>query len=127
MLTRSLAEPFEVKDGKVPLLAGAYVHVEIAGRGEREGIELPREALRSGAFVWVVNGENRLTKREVEIGWRLREHIAVIGGLTSGERVVVSPLSQPMEGMKVQLLSSATRGNKSDGQVISAAPDGGRK
>ena len=95
----SIDNPFDVEG--LPLLAGAYVSVEIEGQAVTGGFELPRESLHDGAYVWVVDEKNALRKTPVEIGWRSREKIVVTAGLKGGEKVVTSPLVDPIDGMAV--------------------------
>ncbi len=94
--------PFDSESSEIPLLAGAYVESKIKCDGLVLGVALPRAALVEGTYVWVVDKNDRIEKRVVEIGWRLRDRVVVIGGLKEGERVVTSPLAKPLTGMKVK-------------------------
>ena len=93
-----------------PLVVGLFVEAEIAGRPATELVVLPRSALRvvdDGYQVLVVDAEDRLRFRDVEI-LRLDGEEAVIGeGLTEGERVCVSPLDIATDGMRVRAFEAA--------------------
>lgn len=93
-----------------PLVVGLFVEAEIAGRPAIGLTVLPRSALRSagdGYQVLVVDDENRLRFRDVEV-LRLDGEEAVIGeGLADGERVCVSPLDVATDGMRVRTLEDA--------------------
>lgn len=88
----------------VPLFSGSHVEASIQGRAIDNALLLPRSALGPGDVVWVAEDEGRLARREVTVAWRTRESVVVTGGLAEGERVVVSPLANPLEGMAVRLL-----------------------
>lgn len=90
-------------DRPPPLLVGTYVELTIAGRTLTEVVELPRKALRDGDKVWVVDGDNRLRSRDVEIAWRERGRVLVREGLSTGDRVVTTKLPMATEGMKVEI------------------------
>ncbi|WP_373044023.1 efflux RND transporter periplasmic adaptor subunit [Vulgatibacter sp.] len=94
-------DPLGVKDGQLPLLVGSFVEVAFTGRVVEQAIALPRTSISDGDKVWVVSDENKLVRRTVRIAWRAENDVVVTGGLEAGERVVVSPLSLPIEGMPV--------------------------
>lgn len=85
-----------------PMLPGAHVEVEIAGRSLEAVYEIPRVAVFDGESVWVVDGEERLAKRDLSVAWRGSDRVYVTSGLAAGERVVVTPLGLPVPGMQVQ-------------------------
>ena len=69
-------------------------------------IELPRAALRGENRVWVVDQEDRLRFREVEVLRATRKQILVRAGLEAGERVCLSLLEVVSDGMKVRILGA---------------------
>ncbi|HSP80362.1 MAG TPA: efflux RND transporter periplasmic adaptor subunit [Myxococcaceae bacterium] len=112
--------PLDAPGGGLPLLSGAYVDVELEGRPLENAIALPRAAVFDGDKVWVVSAEGTLVRRTVQVGWRTRDEVVVVGGLESGARVVTSPLSMPIEGMPVQVQASATPPESVTGSVAGA-------
>ena len=86
-----------------PLAVGMYVEAEIAGRTARNVAVVPRAALRGSDRVLVVDADDRLSFREIDILRATTDAIYVRGGLADGDLVVVSPLDSPTEGMRVQL------------------------
>ncbi len=94
--------PYERSDGRPPLAVGLFVDAEILGRKVDGVFVLPRAALREGDLVHVIDAEDRLRLREVEVLRRHRDEIVVAGGLAPGERVSLTPLSAPVEGMLVK-------------------------
>lgn len=91
-------------DGDLPpLLIGSYVRAEIEGSAVPDVVVLPREYLREGHIVWVMNKKDALEIRKLEILFRGRETVYVSQGLSDGERVVSSDLSAPVEGMPLRV------------------------
>ena len=86
-----------------PLAVGMYVEAEIAGRTARDVAVVPRAALRGRDRVLVVDAQDRLSFREIDILRATTDAIYVQRGLAEGDLVVVSPLDAPTEGMRVQL------------------------
>ena len=89
-----------------PLAVGMYVEAEIAGRTARDVAVVPRAALRGRDRVLVVDAQDRLSFREIDILRATTDAIYVQRGLAEGDLVVVSPLDAPTEGMRVQLANA---------------------
>ena len=86
-----------------PLAVGMYVEAEIEGRTARNIAVVSRAALRGRDRVLVVDADDRLSFREVDILRSTTDAIYVRRGLADGDLVVVSPLDTPTEGMQVLL------------------------
>lgn len=84
-----------------PLLLDAFVDVVLRGRRERDVIPLPREYLHEGDSVWVY-ADGRLDIRPVNVVWRTGDRVLIDDGLEDGERVVTSPLSNPVQGLRLK-------------------------
>ena len=89
-----------------PLAVGMYVEAEIAGRTARDVAVVPRAALRGRDRVLVVDAQDRLSFRVIDILRATTDAIYVQRGLADGDLVVVSPLDAPTEGMRVQLANA---------------------
>jgi RND family efflux transporter MFP subunit len=79
-------------------LPGQYLSMEISVGSNEPSVVIPNAALQTeehGSFVWVakaaMNGEFSVSRREVQIGGRGGENVAVTSGITGGEQVVVAP------------------------------------
>lgn len=111
-------EPYARIEGKPPLSVGLFVEAEISGREVRNIVVLPRSALRGGDRVLIVDADERLRFRAVDVLRVSRDQVLVQGGLEDGDRVCVSPLEIAMEGMLVRVhenLSSAATAQTSEG------------
>ena len=87
---------------------GLFVQAEIEGIAEEDIVVLPREALRDGDKVLIVDSENRLHFRDVEILRVYRDDAYIRSGLDAGDRVSISPLQTVVEGMRVQPIDPNT-------------------
>lgn len=99
--------------GAVPLPIGLYVQASIEGKQIDEIVALPRSVIRNNNQVLVVDAENKMYFREVEI-YRLEENrVLISGGLLPGEYICTSPIQAVVNGMSVQpvieSLSSASQ------------------
>ncbi len=80
---------------------GLFVNADIEGLLVRDIVVLPRNALQSGNRVLVVDAENRLRFRAVEPLRLYQDDVLIKAGLETGERVCVSPMQTPIDGMLV--------------------------
>ncbi len=97
------AEPDTPALRQAPLLLNSFVSVELEGRRSRDVIKIPRIALHGGNRVHVANSDDVLEIREVDIAWRNSETVAVERNLNHGERLILSGLSSPVEGMPLRV------------------------
>jgi RND family efflux transporter MFP subunit len=91
-----------------PPPVGLFVQAEIEGVAEDNVVVLPRSALRNENQVLVVDTENRLFFRDVEVLRVYRDSAYITGGLAAGERVSVSSLQTVVDGMRVQPILPGT-------------------
>lgn len=99
-----------------PLAVGLFVQAEVLGRSVENVVVLPRSALRGQDQVLVVDEKNRLRFREVAILRSDTDRVILHSGLTTGERVCISPLEAVVDGMRVRILGekSETPGTKTE-------------
>lgn len=81
------------------LLPGMFVEVRLQGEELSDVIAVPRGALHDNDTVWVVDDNNKLHIREVEILRRERDEVLIRSGLDGSERIVLTNLSGAAEGM----------------------------
>lgn len=107
--------------GTIPLLLGAYVEVEIAGRTLTNVISVPTAAIRNGDQVYSMSPDGRLGVHTVEIAWRLEGSVLISAGLDSGTSVIVSRVSAPIEGMRIRRPQDSAAPTAEQGDVANAA------
>ena len=92
----------------MPILPGAYVDVDIEGKTIDNVAVLPASALINGEQVLLATADNTLEIRPVELGWRYGSDVFVTAGLSTGERVITTPISFPIVGapLNVQALGA---------------------
>ena len=94
--------PREGEEFRLPPV-GLFVDAEIEGKELSEVVEIPRRALMEGNRVIVVDEDNRIDFRDVEVV-RLNEKTAVLhDGLSEGDGVILTRLSAPVTGMEVEI------------------------
>lgn len=96
----------------IPLMVGLFVEAQIEGRMFPEVFAVPTNALYGEKTMFVVDEENRLQKREVNIIRTTADYLVLAGGVAKGERLAVSKVGQPVTGMAVKVReSSASQAN----------------
>lgn len=85
-----------------PLAVGLFARVVIDGRNLEQAALLPRAALRPNRVVWVVDAEGALRFRKVDVAYFQQDKVLIRSGLKQGDLVVVSPLGEVTDGMRVR-------------------------
>jgi RND family efflux transporter MFP subunit len=98
----TIKNPFDPALG-LPLLPGAHVEVEITGRELPNVVVIERSAVYEGDNVWIVNEDDKLDTKKIEIVWSDRENVYVKPTFTPGERVVTTLMSTPVKGLSVRV------------------------
>ncbi len=104
-----------------PLAVGLYVDAEIQGRVLEGAISIPRSALRGRDQVVVVDSDERLRTRRVEILRRGEQRVLVTAGLAEGDRVCRTPLSLSLDGSLVRVAPVAPAAEGEDEPALATA------
>jgi len=99
-LVIAVDKPYEqaIPGKRPPLVQGMFCEVELRGAVHRGRIVIPRLALHEG-YVYLVDDENRLCRRKVEIAFAQSNFLCLRNGLKEGERLVVSDPTPAIEGI----------------------------
>ena len=126
-------EPREAGETAAAVLPiGLFVEAEIEGREIEDLFVLPPGAVRRGRDVLVVDADDRLHVRPVDVLRSERERTLVRGGIQAGERVIVTPIEVVTEGMAVRVVerpaagTAAAEDDRGFGRSASSRPYGGR-
>ena len=92
-------------DSGKPLAVGMFVHAHIAGVNSQPAMVLPRLALRNANKVYVINDENRLEIRTVDVLSTSEDIVLVSNGLAVGDKVVTSTIPAAVDGMEVRAIT----------------------
>jgi RND family efflux transporter MFP subunit len=90
------------------LLLGSYVRVEIEGKLLSKAAAIERDLIHNGDQLWIMDEEDRLDIRTVEIAFRGRGQVLVTGGVNHGERLITTNLPSPVQGMTLRLKEAET-------------------
>lgn len=102
----SVPDPMGLKaQGRAPILLGTYLSVTIEGRDVEDVFVVPRLALHEGDKLYVLSAKDELRIATTTPIWRGEKEIYVRGGVEDGDRVVVSRLAGPVDGMKLRTTS----------------------
>ncbi len=99
-------------DQGTPLAVGMFVMAEIDSQQTQSALVLPRDALRNKNKVFVINDDNRLEVRTVEVLATNTEQVLIKSGVVAGEWAVTSSSPGVVDGIEVQPI-------KRDAQLIS--------
>jgi membrane fusion protein, multidrug efflux system len=77
----------------------------------------------SGDFVYLLNGDSTVSKRDVAIGPTDGKHTVIASGLKAGDKVVIDGVDRLRDGAKVKLVDQAAAGGGQAG--AGAAPESG--
>ena len=95
-------DPYSVGADQPPLMPGLFVKAEIEGREQPDVFVLPPGAVNAAHDVLWVDAEDRLHIRHLNILRSEPDRILVKGGLNAGDRIIISGIQIPVEGMKVR-------------------------
>lgn len=96
-------EPYAQRDGQPPLLAGLFVQADIEGRRRDDVFILPTAAVNASQQALVLDQEDRLHWRPLDVLRHEPARVLVKGGLSRGERIVTGGVQVPVEGVKVRV------------------------
>ncbi len=109
--TGSVTLRAQFPNAKGVLLPGMYVRARLPQGTRSEAILVPHRALsrdtRGNAQVMVVNAENKVEARPVQVAQSLGSNWVVTGGLAAGERIIVDGLQKVRPGAPVQAQEAA--------------------
>ena len=110
MVTAVVRVRAEDNPGQPELPIGLFVNAKIKGRWVENIVTLPRAALRNRNQVLIVDADNRLTFRTVEIMRHENDNILISNGIDDGEVINISPIQAVIEGMQVKPMRVQDRG-----------------
>jgi membrane fusion protein, multidrug efflux system len=105
--TRAVTVRAELANPEMQLLPGMLMKVRLI-KEQRQALLLPESALvpiQAQHFVYLVNGENRVERKQVTLGLRTRGWVEIISGVEPDEQVIIRGLLKvrPGDEVKTQL------------------------
>jgi membrane fusion protein (multidrug efflux system) len=86
------------------LIDGEFVTVFVEGAEPVEALGIPRAAVLSdqqGDYVYVVDGQNRVEQRRIQLGQSTPSTAVVMAGLAEGDMVVLEGIQRVRPGIQV--------------------------
>ncbi len=98
-----IEDPFVVDEpsGRPPLLIGQFVRARISGRAQDNVIAIPRGALRPQDRIWLLGPDDRLLLKTISVLQADEQHILVQGDFSDPVKLIVSPLTMAVPGMRL--------------------------
>ncbi|WP_282235145.1 efflux RND transporter periplasmic adaptor subunit [Salinicola endophyticus] len=109
------------------LYPNGYVDVSLVSQTLRDRVIVPEPAIQTGQngdYVYVVNDDDSVSRRDVEVSASEGHQSAIASGLEAGERVVVDGVDSLRDGAKVRVVSDALPGEPTDDSESGAAIGG---
>ncbi len=91
------------------LLLGSYVKIDIQGPEITGVVELPRSVIHEDDTIWVMNADDELAIRTVEVVVGRPDTVLARVELSPGESIITSPLGVAISGMPLERLGSSTQ------------------
>ncbi|YCH29310.1 MdtA/MuxA family multidrug efflux RND transporter periplasmic adaptor subunit [Erwinia sp. D4-22] len=111
------------------LFPNQFVNARLKVDTLHDAVVIPVAALQMGSegnFVWVVNSENKVSKKSVKAGLQDSEKVVISAGLNAGERVVTDGLDRLTEGATVDVVAPQSTPLTSDKATQPARAKGDR-
>ncbi|WP_206485123.1 efflux RND transporter periplasmic adaptor subunit [Thalassotalea sp. G2M2-11] len=117
-LVAQITDPYALRSDatKTPLRFGSYVNAQILGVELTKATKLPRYLVKNGQ-VAILNKESKLQYVDIDIARQDGGDVIVSDGLTSGDRLIISALDYPVDGMKLALPTDSESELESENEV----------
>ena len=114
-------DPYRLHSDGFALPVGTFVSATIEGTTVENVIKIPRIALRGADQVLVVDDENRIQIRTVNIVHADAEYAYIDGGVLPGERITTTAIEAPVNGMTVRTADTIATGTGRGSESTSGA------
>ncbi len=100
-----VTDPYAIKskENKLPLSVGMFVKAEIQGQNFDNVFEVDRAALHGKNQIWVIDDQNKLNIRSINIMRQEKGRIIIDEGLEEGDKVCLTALDVVVDGMDVKI------------------------
>lgn len=120
-VTRAVIVRAEIPNKDHLLLPGMLMKVKLI-KQSRQAMLLPESAIipiQKNHFVYVVNSEDKVERKQVEVGLRSRGWVEIVKGLELGEKVIIRGILKvrPNDKVKVQVEENFTFKIREEGQA----------
>ena len=91
------------------LFPNQFVNARLLVDTQQDAVVIPAAALQmgnDGNFVWVLNADNKVSKHTVVPGIQDSQKVAIVAGLSAGDRVVTDGIDRLTEGAQVEVVEA---------------------
>ncbi|GEK08165.1 efflux RND transporter periplasmic adaptor subunit [Pseudoalteromonas peptidolytica] len=97
-----IEDPYGLTTGQPAVKYGTYVQVSFAGKTLKQIYRLPQEIVNNQS-IWLLNQDNQLEPRKVQVIREEGKFFLIGDGITSHDKVVMTPPEYPQKGMEVKV------------------------
>lgn len=110
-------DPYRLHAPGTPLPVGTFVGAQLSGSSVDAVIRVPRSALRGSSQLLFVDDENKIRIRTVNVVRADARYAYVTGDDLLGERIAVTGIDSPLNGMLVRTTDDPPADSSRSGQV----------
>ena len=101
-----IEDPYRLRSDGPELPVGTFVSATIEGLAAEGIIRIPRAVVRGSDQIVFVDDEDKLRIRTIDIARADARYVYVRGGASAGDRIVLTSLGTPINGMSVRTQES---------------------
>lgn len=105
----AINDPLGLQKQHPPVLLGSFVTAEIIGRKLQNVFRIPRAALQEDDRLLIADKDNRLVAKPVTVAFYGVDSVLVDSGLNPGDRLIISKLAAPVNGMALKIAGPENR------------------
>lgn len=102
-------------DERPPLEIGQFVNVSIAGKTLQQIYPIPRSAVQGNNLIMLVNAENRLQRKSIDVIWETEQSLFVREGLQAGDKICTTYVPFAADNAEVQIAGEPGKGGERAG------------
>jgi membrane fusion protein (multidrug efflux system) len=113
-----------LKNTEAQLIPGQFIRARVEGVQLSNVVAVPRKAVMSsaqGQFIWLVNGEQKVEFRPVQVGRSFGNDIIVTEGLAPGDRFIVEGVLKVQPGIQVSAVPPDAPTKQAEQQPVAKA------
>lgn len=118
-----IVDPYGLHHSDPALPMGTFVAATISASNTVDVIRVPRVAVRGSDQLLFVNADNKIEIRSVEILRADTQFAYISGGAEAGERITVTAIEAPTNGMAVRTEASIAASKNTDAVVSGAGEE----
>ena len=113
-----VVDPYQLHGDGIPLPIGTFVAAKISASNVFDIIRVPRSALRGSDQLLIVDDEYKIEIRSVEILRSDTQFAYLSGGAEAGERIAITAIEAPTNGMSVRTEESIEEDAASEDEQV---------